>query len=498
MIVHDWNGSAFELKSGGGGHSPSPMRPLRDVLDWQASVRSIVEDPANLRAMAEALVAIGELDAARSTFADEQEVRMATREALSSGALGLVPYRPSLRPVCELPIDDVLEPSEPAPAPAAEPVAEEVQTWFELRLTDELGEPVAGVRLRMSIDNEPRVLTTDGSGTVHVDDATLGFASADFVDVAELRDALLPRWEQIREGDWIRESEHHSYIDCRTPLPSISLSSKSPHTVVVQPRVIYARLQGMLFDTNKAFVLPSALLHIRSMRSLYDERAESELLIVGHTDTSGDPSYNDPLSLERARSVEAFLRDDVDAWLEWYGSGKPAAKRWSSREDNLMLTAVLAASGEPLTDTALRHFQATRGLAVDGIAGPNTRTALIEEYMGFDGTSLPDGVEPVVHGCGESFPLGEDGELDEAPADGDDDAGDRRVELFFFDGGLGVLPPPPAETSSPQSPEYPQWRHRASETTSTTWGRTASPRSGFAMTSATPCPTRPAATRPRD
>ena len=232
----------------------------------------------------------------------------------------------------------------------------------------------------------------------------------------------------------------------------------------MQPRVVKARLGGMFFDTSKAFLLPSGLSEIRSVRALYEHRPGADVLIVGHTDTVGQPSYNDPLSLERADAVRAYLRDDVDAWLDFYGSHISWEKRWGSREDNLMLTAVLAETAEPLTDTPMRHFQATRGLAVDGVAGPQTRRQLVTEYMAFDGTTLPEGIEPVAHGCGENFPLGEDGELDEDAPDGNEDVEDRRVELFFFDGELGVLPAPPSTNSGPDSAEYPEWCRRAGET----------------------------------
>jgi hypothetical protein len=201
---------------------------------------------------------------------------------------------------------------------------------------------------------------------------------------------------------------------------------------------------------------PSVLQHIHSIVELYDKRFRAELLIVGHTDTTGGPDVNDPLSLNRARSIKAYLTDDVETWLDFYGDHMHANARWGAHEDHLMLDAVLAATGEEVTDTRVRHFQATRGLEPDNKLGENTRRALITEYMAADGTTLPRGIEPVVHGCGANFPL--------APDDPPDHTHDRRVELFFFDADLGVLPPPPGDISSPDTPEYPEWRRRAAET----------------------------------
>src|SRR5262249_13404881 len=96
-------------------------------------------------------------------------------------------------------------------------------------------------------------------------------------------------------------------------------------------------------------------------------------------------------------------------------------------------------------------------LSLDGVAGPETRRQLVAEYMAIDATSLPAGVEPVVHGCGENFP-------EDSLSDSPTDANDRRVEVFLFDAGLGVQPPPPGPNSGPGSPEFPEWVRRSQRT----------------------------------
>src|SRR5690606_33389179 len=94
----------------------------------------------------------------------------------------------------------------------------------------------------------------------------------------------------------------------------------------VLPRVVMARMRGLLFDTNKSFLLPSAIEAMVQIRRIYLANNPSELLIVGHTDTTAEPAINDPLSVERAKSIKAYLEDDVDAWLANYElMGK---KRW--------------------------------------------------------------------------------------------------------------------------------------------------------------------------
>jgi hypothetical protein len=354
--------------------------------------------------------------------------------------------------------------SDPPAVDLAELTNDETKTWFEVVFQDEIGEGIPDIALSLRVDGADESVTSDGSGKVRRDDAELSAANIKVSDYEGLRTTLKDRWTNVRDGEWIGPDDlpDHTFLVYAEPMKAISLRAETPHTVVIRPGVTRARLCGALFHTNKCFLLPSAMGHIRSIRELYDAHPGSDVLIVGHTDTTGDPSYNDPLSLERAQSMLAYLTDDIDAWLEWYGDGKDAQKRWGATEDHLMLGTVLAMNGENGGASPVRYFQESRGLEVDGVCGPNTRKQLVTEYMQIDGTTLPAGIEPTAHGCGENFPLAEDGvKLDHTPADGDEDITDRRVEVFFFDAPMGILPPPPGENSAKGSAEYPEWRKRA-------------------------------------
>ena len=220
------------------------------------------------------------------------------------------------------------------------------------------------------------------------------------------------------------------------------------------PRITCVRLVGTFFDTNKCFLLPSAMKGIRKLVDVYARHPKGELLIVGHTDTSGEPEYNDPLSLERAEAVKAFLTDDVDAWLEWYEKSVPKRKRWGSKEDMATLEALPDGKTHTSAPDPIKSYQQSRGLDDDGIAGPNTRRQLIADYMALDGTSLPDQIRPVAHGCGENFPTNPK----DVEQDKEDKEANRRVEIFLFEGK--IAPPPPGEISKPGSKEYPIWRSR--------------------------------------
>jgi hypothetical protein len=130
---------------------------------------------------------------------------------------------------------------------------------YEVRLVDELGEPIEDVPLRV-VDSDP--MRTDADGRIRYDDGSSSNALARFPDPKGLRESLRPRWEQIREGDWLTEDAEHTYIDAADPLPMVRVRSDRLQTIVVQPRVICARILELLFDTNKTFLLPSALEHI--------------------------------------------------------------------------------------------------------------------------------------------------------------------------------------------------------------------------------------------
>lgn len=435
----------------------------------------------------------------------------------------------------------------------AEPV-EEADTWFEVELVDEAGEPISGVELRFTVTGATETATTDGSGKARIDTKGGSFGSVSFVSPDAVRKEVEPRWEVLREPKAVADRVL-SRLGIRALAGAISIESKVTHLVVVEPplgkifmelrdrsgqvllrdqayriegpqtlegrtdddgrllhegvpagdyqltvtveirtredaepivdeysspvvvldpgdatpqlrclaavpRVRLARLRGLLFDTNKCFLLPTALPAMRSARKIWRSLNPVELLVAGHTDTTGEPAINDPLSEERAKSVKAFLEDDVDAWLAQYDAA--GSSRWGGREDRLMLTHVPGFAAREPGEDPVRWFQRTRGLSVDGKAGPKTRRALVTEYMELDGPPLAD--EEGFHlsittlGCGERHPLADDAEtLDEAPTDEADDQHDRRAELLFFDTDFGVLPP----VAAPDGPEYLDWRARA-------------------------------------
>lgn len=236
------------------------------------------------------------------------------------------------------------------------------------------------------------------------------------------------------------EGKHKIVDEHSSPVIVLPGSSKPQVRMLgAVPRCTSTVLRGLLFDTNKAFLRPEALSVLEDVRLTYEQSSPGELLVVGHTDTTGTPSVNDPISLERAKATVAFLEDDADVWLEFFADSVPESRRWGPTEIALMRGAVgdEKLEGKPL----------------------------IEAYMALDEAELDAAdlrIPATAHGCGENFPLAAGGEtLDERPPNDTEDSLDRRVELYFFEPEFGIVPKPPGENSPKGGTEYPIWRDMA-------------------------------------
>lgn len=235
----------------------------------------------------------------------------------------------------------------------------------------------------------------------------------------------------------------------------IELDANIFHRIQLVPDVECVRLLGLFFDTNKTFILPATLELLKLVPKQYKRHPNGEVVIFGHTDTTGEPSVNDPLSTKRAEMMAAYLKDDVDAWLKNYESTVAENQRWGAHEDFLMVTQMQGFDQRDPSITPITWFQQTRELKVDGIAGPETRRQLVTEYMAVDGTTLPASSSVTSIGCGEDFPLDETGRgIDSNPEQNKSDSLDRRVELFFLN---PAVESPPAKARD----AYPEWLARS-------------------------------------
>jgi outer membrane protein OmpA-like peptidoglycan-associated protein len=64
---------------------------------------------------------------------------------------------------------------------------------------------------------------------------------------------------------------------------------------------------GLLYDFDSDRVQGNASSNLRNLAASLDEYPNTELLIVGHTDSDGASEYNDDLSTRRARAAADYL-----------------------------------------------------------------------------------------------------------------------------------------------------------------------------------------------
>lgn len=65
---------------------------------------------------------------------------------------------------------------------------------------------------------------------------------------------------------------------------------------------------GILYDVNSATLKPVASDNIAQLSKVLQKYPDTEILIEGHTDSSGEDTYNQTLSEKRAESVSKYLK----------------------------------------------------------------------------------------------------------------------------------------------------------------------------------------------
>jgi outer membrane protein OmpA-like peptidoglycan-associated protein len=398
--------------------------------------------------------------------------------------------------------DAVASSNEPAISPSQlrDLMEEEKPIQFFARFVDERGKPVTGFTGKFEHSPDPKCdMPFSSPGFARLGD--LKGAKGAWLTLPEkatqdLLDEVKKRWKELRgpsDDAWKKREE--SLVEVlfkQGKLPELQLEAEKKHTFMLRPPVALGHLRGTYFDTNKCFLLPTAVARLKRLIEIYEQHPESEVLIVGHTDTAGSEAYNLDLSADRADAMKAYLRDDADVWLAWYEEGVAVRKRWGEHEDARMIDALVpddrfgkgshvAAyqqwhNGESpdarQPDQTRSQPKGWEELKADGIMGPKTRRQLILDYMNLDGTSLDEDTRVVTYGCGEYFPLEtEEGDVDANAPDGEDVAFDRRAEVFFFAKPFGILPPVPGVAEGESSDKateaakgdklYPEWRLRA-------------------------------------
>jgi outer membrane protein OmpA-like peptidoglycan-associated protein len=86
---------------------------------------------------------------------------------------------------------------------------------------------------------------------------------------------------------------------------------------------------GILFKTNSADLQPAAKENIEKLGTVLKKYADTNILVEGHTDSTGTDAYNQALSERRAQSVALFTQNQGVAGtrftIKGYGESQPVA-----------------------------------------------------------------------------------------------------------------------------------------------------------------------------
>ncbi|HUV36949.1 MAG TPA: OmpA family protein [Patescibacteria group bacterium] len=114
---------------------------------------------------------------------------------------------------------------------------------------------------------------------------------------------------------------------------------------------------GILFDVNKAGLRPVAMTNLDKLAAILNKYNDTDVLIEGHTDSTGPEEYNLDLSRKRAQSVANHIAtQQVDATrftIMGYGESQPIATNETNegRQQNRRVELAIMAN-EKLKKTA--------------------------------------------------------------------------------------------------------------------------------------------------
>ena len=107
---------------------------------------------------------------------------------------------------------------------------------------------------------------------------------------------------------------------------------------------------GIYFATNKYNINNSSQQTLDKLARVFNEYKDTNILVVGHTDSTGDENYNMTLSKNRAYAVSNYFKNTngVNASrlnVNWFGESKPmsnnstASGRAKNRRVNIVILA---------------------------------------------------------------------------------------------------------------------------------------------------------------
>jgi hypothetical protein len=251
--------------------------------------------------------------------------------------------------------------------------------------------------------------------------------------------------EELRSGIKRPAGKLHQLVLKRIPAHFLELDVGFAFNSGVFLPVAPAGSQG-----DKARSAPFEVL--RGVFAFAEQNPGKHLLIAGHTDTSGSPSYNRKLSELRAQCLHALLKGDRDAWASVCEQRHAATDiqtilAWAAREHGFGCDPgeIDGAIG-PQTAAARERFRTRYNTEFAGnltVQGPQSQAdwkayydlyevslarmlGVAEGKLASKRSLLQFLAQPTL-GCGEHFPVGSVG------IDGLRSATNRRVDFVFFD-----------------------------------------------------------------
>ncbi len=106
--------------------------------------------------------------------------------------------------------------------------------------------------------------------------------------------------------------------------------TKEEASVIKEGENIVIRLYGINFPSGKSTILPESFGLLSKIQKAIRDFPERKIVIEGHTDSMGDETYNQELSLSRAKAVTAYLIANMGLTEDrisytGYGESKPVA-----------------------------------------------------------------------------------------------------------------------------------------------------------------------------
>jgi outer membrane protein OmpA-like peptidoglycan-associated protein len=89
---------------------------------------------------------------------------------------------------------------------------------------------------------------------------------------------------------------------------------------------------GLLYDFDSDAIRPEAGVNLRNLAASLQKYANTELLIVGHTDALGSTAYNQGLSLRRASAASTYLTTQGVLAGRLHSSGRGELEALASNE----------------------------------------------------------------------------------------------------------------------------------------------------------------------